>query len=58
MMDEPPITLLIRGRDEWRHEREWPLARTQWTKYWLHPQGLLSPEAPRKAGEESFFNDP
>jgi predicted acyl esterase len=58
MMDEPPITLLIRGRNDWRHELEWPLARTQWTKFWLHPQRLLSPEVPQKATEESFSNDP
>ena len=37
-MDEPPVKLAIRkGRDdvEWRYEHEWPLARTQWTKYYL-----------------------
>src|SRR6476659_4404146 len=38
VMDEPPVKLAIRkGRDEieWRHEHEWPLARTQWTKYYF-----------------------
>ena len=38
IMDEPPVKLAIRkGRDEveWRHEREWPLARTQWTKLYF-----------------------
>jgi putative CocE/NonD family hydrolase len=36
VMDEPPVKLAIRkGHDEieWRHENEYPLARTQWTKY-------------------------
>ena len=36
VMDEPPVKLAIRkGRDEieWRHEHEWPLTRTQWTKF-------------------------
>jgi uncharacterized protein len=35
VMDEPPVKLAIRkGRDEieWRHEQEWPLKRTQWTR--------------------------
>ena len=44
VMDEPPVKLAIRkGRDEieWRHEHEWPLARTQWTKYYFD----LSPPA-------------
>jgi predicted acyl esterase len=38
VMDEPPVKLAIRkGRDEieWRHENEWPLARTQWTKLYF-----------------------
>ena len=38
VMDEPPVKLAIRkGGDqvEWRYEKEWPLARTQWTKYYF-----------------------
>jgi putative CocE/NonD family hydrolase len=38
VMQEPPVKLAIRkGRDEieWRHEQEWPLARTQWTKFYF-----------------------
>jgi predicted acyl esterase len=38
IMDEPPVKLAIRkGADafEWRYEREWPLARTRWTKLYL-----------------------
>jgi uncharacterized protein len=38
VMDEPPVKLAIRkGRDEiaWRHEHEWPLARTQWTRFYF-----------------------
>ena len=38
VMDEPPVKLAIRkGRDEieWRHEHEWPLKRTQWTKFYF-----------------------
>jgi putative CocE/NonD family hydrolase len=37
-MNEPPVKLAIRkGHDEieWRHENEWPLARTQWTKFYF-----------------------
>jgi predicted acyl esterase len=36
IMSEPPIKLFIRGPNEYRFENEWPLARTQWTKYYLH----------------------
>lgn len=46
----PPVSLNIRHPDErfvLRAENEWPLARTQWTKYFLQPDGLiLTPQAP------------
>jgi uncharacterized protein len=48
IMNEPPIKLAIRkGRDEveWRNEHEWPLKRTQWTKFYFD----LSPPAPGAA---------
>jgi hypothetical protein len=38
--DQPPVALNIRRpgeQFEWRAENEWPLARTQWTKFYLHP---------------------
>ena len=38
VMDEPPVKLAIRtGADqfEWRHEQEWPLKRTRWTKFYF-----------------------
>ena len=50
IMDEPPVKLAIRhGADkfEWRYEREWPLARTQWTKlYFDLSAGALVDENP------------
>ena len=39
----PPVTLNIRHPDEkfvLRYENEWPLARTQWTKFYLDPVGM------------------
>jgi predicted acyl esterase len=43
LMREPPVKLLIRkgGADNyaWRNEREWPLARTRWTQFFLAPGG-------------------
>jgi predicted acyl esterase len=49
VMDEPPVKLAIRkGSDEieWRYENEWPLARTQWTKFYfdLSPPPAGAPE--------------
>ncbi len=61
IMNEPPVKLLIRtggGKGyKWRHENEWPLARTRWTKFYLQParkarngsevEGALATAAPR-----------
>jgi len=33
---EPPIKIFVMGTNKWRYENEWPLARTQWKKYYLH----------------------
>ena len=58
MMDEPPIRLLIKGRNTYRDEHEWPLARTRWTPYYLGAEGTLSTQAPREAGSATFDNHP
>src|SRR2546427_379353 len=55
IMDEPPVRLFVMGDNVWRDEREWPLARAQSVKYYLHSQGranslngdgALSPQPP------------
>ncbi|HEY2527882.1 MAG TPA: CocE/NonD family hydrolase [Xanthobacteraceae bacterium] len=47
---QPRVLLNIRHPYEkfvLRGENEWPLARTRWTKYFLHPDGFrLAPQAP------------
>jgi len=63
VMDEPPVKLAIRkGRDEieWRSEDEWPLARTQWTKFYFdlslsadRPGGLV-PANPAQTASRSY----
>ena len=39
IVDEPPIRLFIMGSNVWRDEQEWPLARTEWQKWYLHSEG-------------------
>ena len=39
----------------WRAEDEWPLARTQWTPFYLHTDGDLSPAAPSSGSRASSF---
>jgi putative CocE/NonD family hydrolase len=35
----PPLRLFIMGRNQWRDEQEWPLARAVATKWYLHSDG-------------------
>jgi putative CocE/NonD family hydrolase len=39
MDKEAPIKIFIMGEDVWRDEQEYPLARTRYTKYFLHSGG-------------------
>jgi len=54
IMDEPPIKLFVMGINKWRFEKEWPLARTEWKKFYLHPEGHLSTMVPGQAEPDSF----
>jgi len=58
--EDPPVMIFVMGGGDgrrnqegrlnhggaWRAEREWPLARTRFTKYYFHPTGLLGPDLP------------
>lgn len=39
VFDGPPIRIWVPGDDEWRGEHEWPLARTQFTDWYLDATG-------------------
>jgi predicted acyl esterase len=66
IMDEPPVKLLVRtggGKGyRWRREREWPLERTRWTRFYLAPaaargrraEGTLSTTAPRRSSALTY----
>lgn len=65
--DEPPVRLFVMGANRWRLEQEWPLARTQYTAFYLHSQGranslygdgLLSTTAPGDEAVDRFDYDP
>ncbi|MFN8061628.1 MAG: CocE/NonD family hydrolase [Vicinamibacterales bacterium] len=50
---------LLNHGGSWRNEKEWPLARTQYTKYYLAQGGGLSTTAPAVAqSTTSFVFDP
>ncbi len=72
IMDEPPIKLCIRTGEEecaWRFENEWPLARTQYTTYYLTGESAgvvddaihdvrLSTSVPRREQALSYESGP
>jgi len=41
-MDGEPIQLYIMGENKVRSEKEWPMARTKWTDFYLRPHQKLS----------------
>ena len=73
ILDEPPIRIFVMGGGdgrrnkerrlshggEWRHENEWPLARTVYMDYYLHEGGTLSHEPPaEESSSTSYVYDP
>ena len=53
------VKLFVMGDNVWRDEEDWPLARTVWTRWYLHADGGLSPEAPpADAPASSYRYDP
>ncbi len=58
VMDEPPIKLFVMGINKWKFENEWPLARTEWTKFYLQPGGGLSTEAVTDSPQPETFTQP
>lgn len=62
-----PVRLFIMGDNVWRDEQEFPLARTRYTKYYLHStkgansiagDGVLSVSAPATESNDEFDYDP
>jgi len=66
-MKDPPVRIFVMGENVWRDENEWPIARTQWTKYFLHSNGqantlsgngTLSSAEPASEPTDSYSYDP
>ena len=36
---EKPVRIFVMGKNEWRDEDDWPLARARKTSYYLHSAG-------------------
>lgn len=64
---EKPVKIFVMGRNEWREEDDWPLARGQNSKYFLHSDGKanslrgdgsLSAASPLKESSDHYVYDP
>ena len=62
-----PVKIFVMGKNEWREEEDWPLARARSTKYYLHSagaattasgDGTLSTTAPGAEKADQFAYDP
>lgn len=58
IMDEPPVTLFVQGSAVWKHEREWPIARTQEKQLFLSTGGTLADKPPRYEEDCVYQGDP
>jgi putative CocE/NonD family hydrolase len=65
---EKPVKIFVMGKNEWRDEDDWPLARAKSTRYYLHSaggggnglggNGLLSTAAPGEEKADQYVYDP
>jgi putative CocE/NonD family hydrolase len=64
---EKPVKIFVMGRNEWREEDDWPLARAKNTKYFLHSggnanslrgNGVLTVVAPHSDPQDHYVYDP
>ena len=65
--DDPPVRIFVMGANRWRDEREWPLARTDYQRWYLHSggranslrgDGTLGPETPGAEPPDTYVYNP
>jgi uncharacterized protein len=56
--EEPPVRIFVMGENRWRSESEWPLLRARPERWFLHGDGLLSPQAPGAEPPDAYVYDP
>jgi putative CocE/NonD family hydrolase len=67
IMEEPRVRVFVMGKNVWRDENEWPLARTKFTRYYFHSggnansregDGSLTTAAPGDEPVDSYLYNP
>ena len=54
----PPVSVFVMGANQWRAEKEWPLARQQETSLYLGSNGMLSGNSPQSGKPDQYDFDP
>jgi putative CocE/NonD family hydrolase len=57
-LPEKPVRIFVMGRNEWRDEAGWPLARARSARWFLDGDGSLSPRPPEGERTSEFLYDP
>lgn len=66
-LGESPVRIFVMGRNVWRDENEWPLARTRYVNYYLHSggrantgngDGRLDTQSPQSEPVDRYDYDP
>ena len=66
-LPRPPVRIFVMGENRWRDEQEWPLARTEYTSYYLRSggsantldgDGFLSVDPPEDEHADRYTYDP
>lgn len=67
IMQEPPVRIFVMGENVWRYENEWPLARTDYMKFYFHSNGnantlagdgTIDTSVPKNESADTFVYDP
>ena len=67
VLEEAPVRIFVMGQNVWRDEKEWPLTRAQYRKYYFHSDGManslrgdgtLSTQSPEHEEYDIYTYDP
>jgi putative CocE/NonD family hydrolase len=67
LLQDAPVRIFVMGENAWHDEKEWPIAGTEWTKYYLHSNGrantlsgdgTLSTTVPAQEPTDTYSYDP
>lgn len=67
VLDLPKVQYYVMGKNEWRSAQQWPLAETQYIKYYFHSDGnantrlgsgVLNTQPPKAEPPDQYIYDP